>query len=138
MTPSLFLPDSAPLFEKLLLEPLGSLVYHYLPEQARSTYALDRYVRGVMERSALFIASYVEMLCPRYGICLELGCGTAPCLKACLRIERVCVSLDSDEALVSAYVLPLLHAEVCGGVDRQSSQQEDAEVDEMASHNPYE
>ena len=135
--PPIFVLESSPLFEAIHMRPLDTVAYHYLPDSSRSTDLTGGEWRGLLERSHTFMACYVELYCRPHGICLELGCGTAPILKACLRTRRLCASLDQDERLITSYVQPLLLTsiqEIHGG---PSTMRLDDDVDAHAGDNPY-
>lgn len=99
-----FVAESASYFTSLRLRASDSVMPHYMPDTRVALAATGEAWRPRVERSESFLACFLELLCRRGGICLELGCGTAPILKACLCSGRVCVSLDLDETLVTAYI----------------------------------
>lgn len=136
-SPSTFLEEAMPMFEAMQMKPLDSVVYHYLPETSRTFDTTGREIRGALERSHTFLASFVELYCPEGGLCLELGCGTAPLLKACLGTGRLCVAMDSDIPLIESYVRPF----ICASQERQNARAStshiDEEVDSHAGDNPY-
>ena len=76
-----------------------------------------------MQLSHTFIACYLELLCWHRGIVLEIGCGTAPLLCACLYSGWICVSINLDDALITASVLPVLVSRKMQGEDVSSSSQ---------------
>lgn len=91
-----------------------------------------------MQLSHTFIACYLELLCRHRGIVLEIGCGTAPLLRACLHSGRICVSIDSDDALITTCVLPNLASKKTQGEDvAGSSQVGDDYIDLLAGVAPY-
>ena len=120
------------------MSPLDTMVYHHLPTTNR---ALDNHGgewRGSLQRSHAFVACYLELLCPHGGIALELGCGTAPLLQACLHTCRICVSIDFDEAIISSCVMPLLAAKKNQQGDvAGSSHGNDDVIDILAGKTPY-
>ena len=136
--PLLYLEGSTPLFRVSHLSPLDTMVYHHLPITNR---ALDNHGRewgGCLQRSHAFVACYLELLCLHGGIVLELGCGTAPLLQACLHTGRICVSMDLDEVLISSCVLPLLAAKKNQQGDvAGSSLGGDDPIDILAGVTPY-
>ena len=83
------------------------------------------------------MACFLELLCPNEGLCLELGCGTAPILKACIRTSCVCASLDIDTDIISSCMHPLLVWAMQGASMEASSSMFADEVDERAGENPY-
>lgn len=114
------------------------MVYHHLPVARRALDSHGGEWRGCLQRSHAFLACYLELLCPHGGIVLELGCGTAPLLEACLHTGRICVSIDLDEALISSCVLPLLMAKKNQQGDvAGSSHGGDDDVDILAGVTPY-
>ena len=136
--PPIFLAQSTPLFESLGMHPLDTLTYHYLPNDSHALDPHGQPWRGKLQRSHTFLASFVQLYYRQGGLCLEMGCGTAPILKTCLSTGRLCASMDVDPLLVTRYVEPLLLDYMRqGNYDVYGSQQVDDEVDPHAGFNPY-
>lgn len=105
----MFLQESSSHFSKLQIDPLSDLWVHFLPERNRLTKPSSSTTwRGGLQKSPMFLLSILELLCPPSGLVLEMGCGTAPLMRACEASSRSCFSFDIDEAIVHAVVRPLV------------------------------
>lgn len=135
--PRVYVTESMPLFQSLRMHPMDSVMCHYMPVVVRAKRPDGRDWRVGMERSYAFMACFLELLCPKEGVCLELGCGTAPILKACIRTGCVCGSLDMDNDIISSCVQPLLAQAMQGPSMEAGSSMLGEEVDERAGENPY-
>lgn len=136
--PTIFIVESTSFFQSLGMCPLDTVVYHYLPDDLRSLDLGGHQLRGGLERSPTFLACFVQMYCRAGGVCLEMGCGTAPILKTCMKTGRVCASIDMDIFLMNTYVEPLfLGYTQQGSHDVLGRPQVDDEVDPRAGYNPY-
>ncbi|MCO5551073.1 hypothetical protein L7F22_009693 [Adiantum nelumboides] len=111
--PSLSVVTSKPAFHALGMNPSDSIMRHYLPDS--SWVLMDSVLpwRGALQCSPSFISCFVELMYPPRGLCLEFGCGIVPLLATCLSRSCMCL-LDSDEDLISTYVMPLLRPRADG------------------------
>lgn len=136
--PPLYVSNSLQLFQRLRMKPLDTMAYHHLPTGNQATERDGSILRGALEFSTTFMGCYVELLCRPRGIVLELGCGTAPILRACLGTGRMCMALDNDERVLKNYLLPLLeHQERVVGAGPSQVQQGDDILDPLAGESPY-
>lgn len=137
MQPACYVTESLAMFCRLGMHPSDSFMAHHLPDLSLARSGSGEPWRGGLQRSQAFVASFVELLCRRGGICLELGCGTAPVLAACLSSGRACAAVDIDEHLMTDYVMPLLRPKKRGREEASTSIDIDDEGD-MPSHvNPF-
>ncbi|MCO5583668.1 hypothetical protein L7F22_037581 [Adiantum nelumboides] len=104
--PSMFLEESSSHFHKLQIDPLSDLWVHFFPKRNRLTKpSFSTTWRGGLQRSPMFLLCALELLCPPSGLVLEMGCETAPLMRAS---SRPCSSFDIDETIVNDVVLPLV------------------------------
>ena len=96
------------MFRALDMQPTNSVMRHYLLDILQEATSSGDPWHARVQRSHSLVACFVEMLCGHRGILLEFGCGTVPLLRSCLSTGRACVSLDSDESIISAYVCPMI------------------------------
>lgn len=61
-----------------------------------------------MQLSVAFVRCILESLCPPRGLVVEMGCGTAPLMRACMVSGRPCFSFDSDPLVVDQILSPLV------------------------------
>ena len=54
---------------------------------------------------------FVEELCPREGIVLELGGGIGPALKASMHIGCGCLVVEDDQEICKIYLCPVMQEE---------------------------
>ena len=99
--------DRAPYFHCRLFFLSLTIVYHYLPNDLHSLHLQGHQFFEGLEMSPTFLACFVQMYCQAGGVCLQMGCGTTPILKTCMKIGRVCASFDTDIFLINTYVEPL-------------------------------
>lgn len=137
MVPPLFTVESASFFQSLGMQPLDLVMRHYMPDAHLALSPSGHALRGALQRSHSFLACFLELLCRRGGICLEIGCGTAPILTSCLATGRACVSIDLDEHLIMSYVQPLIRSKQRTREEASTSTNVDDEVDEGAGRNPF-
>ncbi|MCO5570031.1 hypothetical protein L7F22_023745 [Adiantum nelumboides] len=107
--PSMFLEESSSHFHKLQIDPLSDLWVHFLLERNRLTKpSFSTTWCGGLQRSPMFLLYVLELLCPPSGLALEMGCSTAPLMRASKASSRPCFSFDIDETMVNDVVLPLV------------------------------
>lgn len=137
MQPPTYVVESTPLFSALHMRSTDMVMRHYIPDSHLVLGPTGEALRAGVQRSQCFLGCLLELLCLRGGICLELGCGTAPILKASLRTGRVCASIDVDESIISSYVQPLLHSSLHSRRDDVMDLGGEDDVDVNAGANPF-
>ncbi|MCO5571702.1 hypothetical protein L7F22_025449 [Adiantum nelumboides] len=107
--PPMFLEESSSHFHKLQIDPLSDLWAHFLLEGNILTKpSFSTTWRGGLQRSPMFLLCVLELLCPPSRLVLEMGCGTAPLMRASKASSCPCFSFDIDETIVNAIVQPLV------------------------------
>lgn len=106
------------------------IIRHYLPETGRVLEAGEEaHLRLGVQRSVGFVRCFLEALCPPRGLALEMGCGTAPLMRACIASGRPCFSFDSDPDIVTRILQPLVEGPAIGSGDQSSSDNENSDIE---------
>lgn len=138
--PTMYMKESKSFFDSLSLSAISDCWPHYMPEAKRT---LDphgrRLVRGAVEKSCAFMACILAMCCAPGRMVMEMGCGTAPVLRACMVLGYACMAFDSDSSLIKiveeSIIKGIENKPTQGGEEASSSKMTDFEVDPL--ENPY-
>lgn len=137
MHPRRYITESSAHFRSLQMRASDLMVHHYMPDSHYVMSPTGEPWRGGQQRGQAFLGCFVELLCRPSGICLELGCGTAPILSVCLATGRACASIDIDEPLISSHVQRLLHVRKQSREESFVSRDVDDEAEMPPIQNPF-
>ncbi|MCO5605742.1 hypothetical protein L7F22_059926 [Adiantum nelumboides] len=134
--PPTFAKQSSPAFQVLRMQPTDFFMHHHMPILHWVMSPDGDAWQGPLYRSIAFVSCFVEYLCKEGGVCLELGCGTAPLLSCCLASRRACASIDLDDRLIISYVQSLIRSRKRPREEASTSWDVDEEVDLGTELNP--